>query len=130
MNVFVPQSQIHKPTNSLTNPALISFKIKVIELSLWNKNISMSNMFTFDVFSVCHSLCQSVTGIALFILCFHLWNVTFHKISIKLRILSLFFLQISFILYLSVCLICQLLWSYGQFVLVLFGFELSTIIII
>ena len=33
------------------------------------KNISMIDKFTFDVFSVCHSLGQSVTGIALFICC-------------------------------------------------------------
>ena len=46
MNVFVAQSQTH---------------------SLTNKNIFMLEMFKFDVFSVCHSLDQSVTGIALFI---------------------------------------------------------------
>ena len=46
---------------------LISYKIKVIELTFYNKNISMLKMFTVDVFSDCHSLGQSVTGIALLI---------------------------------------------------------------
>ena len=79
MNVFVPQLQIHKFDHSLTHFVLnfskaihfvnflISFKIKVINLTLCNKIVSMLNISTFDVFSDCHSLGQSVTGIALFI---------------------------------------------------------------
>ena len=54
---------------------LISSKIKVLELTLLNKNISRLNMFTFDVFSVCHSLGQSVMGITLYMFVF--WLIPF-----------------------------------------------------
>ena len=55
----------------------------------------MLNMFAFDVFSVCYSLGQSVMDITLYVSSF-VW----------------------FLIYFSVCLFCQLLRSYGQFVLV------------
>ena len=54
---------------------LLPSKIKVIELVI--KNISMLNVFMFEVFSVCHSLGQSVTGIALFIF----WLIPQEKFS-------------------------------------------------
>ena len=72
--MFVPKSpsQANKLTNSLTSGFfvfLILLKKKVIELTSCYRNISMLDMFTFDVFLVCSSLGQSVTGIALFIFC-------------------------------------------------------------
>ena len=41
-------------------------RITVLELSPYNKNISIENIFTFDAVSDCHSLSQTVTGVALF----------------------------------------------------------------
>ena len=48
---------------SAPNLVLFSYFFRYL---LCVKNISMLNMLTFDVFSVCHSHGQSVTGIALF----------------------------------------------------------------
>ena len=43
------------------------------------KNVSMLNMFTFDAFTVCPSLSQSVTGVTLlFFFGVQLKNVAFH----------------------------------------------------
>ena len=58
-------------TNSLTHSLtsfffLIFFIIKVRKLTSLIKTISMLDMFTSDVFSVCHSLGQTVMVIALF----------------------------------------------------------------
>ena len=56
-------------THTITILALcdvISFKLMVIELSLW-KYVSMLNLFMFDTFSVSHSISQSVTGVTFYI---------------------------------------------------------------
>ena len=50
----------HSLTNVFFFVYLTSFKIKVIELSLLAKNVSLLNMFTFDAFLV---VTQSVTGV-------------------------------------------------------------------
>ena len=56
---------VHKSLSHSFFCCLMSFKIKVIEVFSCIKNIPMLNMFTFDVFSACHSLSQSVTGVTL-----------------------------------------------------------------
>ena len=65
MYVFVTHKFTHSLTNMFFFIFLVSSKIKAILCIL--KIMSMLNMFSFDVFSVCHSLGQLVAGLVLFI---------------------------------------------------------------
>ena len=83
---------------------LISFKITI--KNLFHKNIFLLNMFSFDAFSVCYSLGQSVKGVTFLIL------KTFSRfpviLSIQLFVWHPIFLLVCLFPYLS---FTSLLWT-------------------